>query len=274
MTIYFDQTQALLASAKHGRIGTRAFRELLPGLSQQIERDRFSGAIEAWGQSLNFDENACESITDAKLLSVVGRIAQAKIRSGAAYHAGLLHTYGYLLSNIQTPYGYKHERWTDGLLDAGFGFPKRTFWPTDDQGTLLGNVTFFILSTLKATRSTSAYEPETQNVSAPIHWYDYGALEIEGLNESFQIGKKRVALFSRFVRLPKRRSRYLLIYSLQVNDGKELLLTCFPIAKEIRNGFFEAPRIGSKVAVELRFNAFLENGIGRTFQGSRAIEDG
>ena len=53
-------------------------------------------------------------------------------------NAGLVHVYGYLFSTVATPYGYKSDRWNDGVLARSLGLPPGHFrlGDSDDQTPL------------------------------------------------------------------------------------------------------------------------------------------
>ena len=58
--------------------------------------------------------------------------------------AALNHTYGYLFSEVPTPYGYKRARFVKGIIEKGFGLPVGLFSGIPQKGTLLSNLTKFI----------------------------------------------------------------------------------------------------------------------------------
>ena len=41
--------------------------------------------------------------------------------TGRAVHSGHMHTYGYLLTNLRTPFGFKRTRWTSSTIGLGLG---------------------------------------------------------------------------------------------------------------------------------------------------------
>jgi len=147
-------TNRILATAKNGRIGIRAFQSLLPDLARQIRQDADSPWLKTWGLSLNFDEYESARIVDPKLLNVIGRIAQHPIREGQAYHAGLMHTYGYLLSNLKTRFGYKRKRWLDGNIEQSLKLKPGVLSASPEQGTLLQNISYLM--------SQIAFTPDQQ----------------------------------------------------------------------------------------------------------------
>lgn len=64
------------------------------------------------------------------------------VTSGVAHvPAGLMHTYGYLFSRLETPFGLKSKRWLWSRLDERLGLPAGTFSPTPPEGEFATNVT-------------------------------------------------------------------------------------------------------------------------------------
>lgn len=95
--------------------------EKIPSLHKQIvESGRCKSLLELWGQSRNVDDNTGERIVDDVILKMIGELTGVSMIHPVV-HAGIEHTYGYLLSNVETPYGKKRERWTDELLEAAWG---------------------------------------------------------------------------------------------------------------------------------------------------------
>jgi predicted kinase len=56
-------------------------------------------------------------------------------------HAGIAHTYGYLLSGVPTPYGYKRDRWVNEAVASLLAVDARTLGAHPATGTLLSNLT-------------------------------------------------------------------------------------------------------------------------------------
>ncbi|MEQ9407148.1 MAG: hypothetical protein RIK87_05455 [Fuerstiella sp.] len=126
------------------RTGTDRGRRLLqrraPGIVAQIRRDaaRF-GPLSFWGRCRNVDELAGATIVDPGILQLIADIAGRNM-STTSPHAGLQHTYGYLFSRIETPYGFKRERWLETEIENAFGLHPTTMGPAPQHGTLLANI--------------------------------------------------------------------------------------------------------------------------------------
>src|SRR5262245_13206806 len=101
----------MIAAARAGEPIVPLLRRRCPEVLRQIVADaRHPGLFSHWGRSANFDENAQSVIVDPAIVRAVGETAGVPAR-GRFVHAGLLHTYGYLFSLIETPYGAKRDRW-------------------------------------------------------------------------------------------------------------------------------------------------------------------
>jgi len=120
------------------------FRREAPLLAEHIAKDKDTPAIRAlWGSTRNFDENAERQIVHPEILRCIGAIGAIPM-NGAAVHSGAMHTYGYLLTNLRTPYGFKRTRWTTPDLGRGLGVGNQTLRPYPPAGTLLANLTWIL----------------------------------------------------------------------------------------------------------------------------------
>ncbi|MBM82205.1 MAG: hypothetical protein CMJ78_16685 [Planctomycetaceae bacterium] len=72
-------------------------------------------------------------------MATIGEVAGIPCH-GDVIHAGLQHTYGYLLSTIETPFGFKRDRWVDDTISASLGLRSSALRPWTKQ-SLLMNVT-------------------------------------------------------------------------------------------------------------------------------------
>ncbi|WP_119698261.1 amino acid deaminase [Microbacterium halotolerans] len=96
-----------------------------------IRRDAADGRLSAWGRSTVVDENVAAAVIDRELFDLL----HAEARIDAEFpvgNAGLVHVYGYFFSEVVTPYGYKRDRWTDGVLAARLGMAEDAFLLRDD----------------------------------------------------------------------------------------------------------------------------------------------
>lgn len=115
---------------------------------QQVEASRSDPAEMAkWALSTVIDDNVQAPIFDERVFSWLHRGAPGTFAFPIG-HAGLMHTYGYLLSSVETPYGLKRQRWlTDDLANA-FGLKPSFFFPTASTVPLMKRVASVVLPTL------------------------------------------------------------------------------------------------------------------------------
>ncbi len=119
-----------------------------PNLLPQIAADRAAGEFERWAHSTVLDENTETPVISRELFETLHSEAGLS-SSWPVGNAGLLHVYGYLLSNVPTPYGYKRDRWINGRMAAGLGVNPTYFLPwAAEPGTLLRRVTDAVLPIL------------------------------------------------------------------------------------------------------------------------------
>jgi hypothetical protein len=196
---------------------------------------------------VNFDEHAHAQIVAMPVLAALGKRLGVR-GEGAHVHAGLQHTYGYLLSTLATPFGYKRARWVDGEIERGLGLPAGLLGPTPVKGTLYANVTCLL----------------TRMVFPRIEWRragcaDAAAPEIVAFEPRGVIRLEETAgpvtLRSDWVQLDRHGSRYLFIYSVDTGDGAQLL-TCFTVD----NAFLDPLRfknLGRDRPIAARYNAYV-----------------
>ena len=179
----------------------------LPKLSEQLsaaasERDRFTrlrvgmprlfrhlrrvgkerSVLTRWGRSVNTDEFANQDIVAPDILSLLGEIIGVPMRP-PGFHAGIQHTYGYLLSRIATPYGFKRDRWIQSTIEGGFGLPRQSLQALPRRGTLLGNLTIFL------SRLSLRDQPPVKIVGSMANFNVSELDDVKGcrIEESFQL---------------------------------------------------------------------------------------
>lgn len=111
-----------------------------PWLGAAIDADAAAGRFARWGRSTVIDEHTGTAVVSEELFAAL----HARAGLDAAWpigNAGLLHVYGYLLSTVPTPYGFKRERWLDGALARAYGLSVEAFVPWASPRTTLERVT-------------------------------------------------------------------------------------------------------------------------------------
>lgn len=114
--------------------------ELAPWLVEQVEASSTDDAqLAMWTSSTVIDDNLQAPVFDKPIFSWLhrGETGSYKFPIG---HAGLMHTYGYLLSSVETPYGLKRTRWLTPDLANAFGLDPSYFYPTASTVPLMERV--------------------------------------------------------------------------------------------------------------------------------------
>lgn len=93
---------------------------------EAVRRDAAQGRFAAWGCSTVIDENVGAAVVDRDLFDLLHTEAGLRAEFPVG-NAGLLHVYGYLFSEVVTPYGRKRDRWNDGVLARRLGLPPGAF---------------------------------------------------------------------------------------------------------------------------------------------------
>lgn len=239
-----------------------------PALYNQILKDSKDPYITMfWGKSLNFDSGAQKKIVDDKIIEDLQKLFNIK-NDNKIVHAGIMHTYGYLFSTINTPYGYKRKRWIAPTLNAAFSMSGNSLSPETIDGGLLSNVTYF--------SGMLAFKNKTElsllkNVSNEVFTYDYSKLAVDRVEEEIK-GYTLVTTLVRFpVKIMIEENDYLLVYSIVDHTmKKEYLVTAFPINAEAYGKIIAPETMGPNQKITLRYNAYLE-GIGHNLTGTRKL---
>ncbi len=123
--------------------GVRFIEKKLPHIAMQIRKDvRRGGPLPFWGRSRNHDELAGTQMVDPAILDVIAELSGVRL-CHVTPHAGLQHTYGYLFSTVETPFGFKRDRWLGTEISGPFHLHSTTLGPAPNDGTLLCNATWF-----------------------------------------------------------------------------------------------------------------------------------
>jgi hypothetical protein len=241
--------------------------ESYPALSSQIKKEaKDPYLLMFWGESLNFDSNAKKKIVDDKLIEELQALFNIK-NDNHIVHAGIIHTYGYLLSTIETPYGSKAKRWTAPTLTNAFHLKTKALSPENSEGGMFSNATYFA--------GMIAFKNKTElsllkNVSNEVFTYDFKKLEVDRIEEML----KEHTLVTTLVHFPHKSgddNEYLLIYSvIDKQLAKELLITVFPINAEAYKKLMNKELFGEQKKITLRYNAHIQ-GLEQNLTGTRKL---
>jgi hypothetical protein len=247
-----------------------------PGFMTEIDRDgNARDLLNLWGLSSNIDASniASGALTiPANLIQFFVSLWKVPYNSNFTQgNAALNHTYGYLFSNVWTPFGYKRARYVQGELESGLGITPGMFSGIPAQGTLLSNVTY--LAATIAFRDNPAsmkdFSDAVSNgeiVSVPeLVNYPYANLKIQRLVEVAANDQFYLELRTDIVAFPKVNTegsdQALLVYSLDFHApgqaSKPRLITAFPVQTSFGAGIFNPTGLGNSVPLSLKYNAAL-----------------
>lgn len=277
--------RALVRAADEGRPLGPLLKRLCPYVYGQLARDaRRPALFSFWGRCVNVDENVGEQIAHPAILEAIGTLAGVPM-CGRSLHAGLQHTYGYLFSLIETPYGFKRDRWVSTDLERGFGVDATLFGERPRQGTLLANVTWFLGRIVFRDRPSSLRRLlGLADAAAPeLVRYDYARLSVRRVVEAAPLPgepDREVFLRTDLVRYPhppadRDAESVLLVYSSQRGARARVrLVTAFPVRAAVADELIASARVPAKADVRLRYNAYVAGLFGRTVRGRRYRADG
>lgn len=266
-----------LTTIKSAEELAKAFAANLPTLARMIAQDReATGLFDLWGKSSTIDDRAHAEITSPLVVQEIMRQAGLPSQLGNRVHAGLMHTYGYLLSLLQTPYGFKRSRWVLPTLDAGFGLEKGTLLSAH-QGTLLGNASalFGAIAFQGDTARLADLAIATKSAAPSLRLLDVSELDGRRLVETFRLsgqGQNRtITMRTDVVKFPFQTSigsdsseslTHLLVYSIDDSAAAGArLVTGFPVSKTFADDLFAPLALGTEKPIRLRFNAVLPDSV-------------
>ena len=246
-----------------------------PALYKQFENDsKDTKLLGFWGQSFNFDSGAKKKIITDQLISDL----QAEFgvhNDNMIVHAGITHTYGYLFSVLNTPYGFKRKRWTDSTLNYAFSFNGSSLSPETMEGSMLSNITYFAGMLAFKHHEEKQSLLALKNISNEVKNFDYSKINVEQVEEDFfQGGILTNILRTSLVRLPFKQEHeendYWLIYSIyNLKLKREFLITAFPIKKDAYKKITEPESFGANKPISLRYNAYLDGANDPKLVGNR-----
>ncbi|WP_051172027.1 hypothetical protein [Microbacterium indicum] len=97
-----------------------------------IDADRRAGRLNLWWWSTVIDENVGRPVISTQLYQRLHEAGGVDVVFPIG-NAGIIHVYGYQFSTVQTPYGLKSDRWTDGRLARMLDRPPSHFQLGDDM---------------------------------------------------------------------------------------------------------------------------------------------
>ena len=223
-----------------------------PELLELLNLDLADEALlDRWGSSAT-EENGAASVPPALAQLFAARLGtQAGLNYG---HAGLNHTYGYLLSPVPTEYGRKRHRWTSQEVAHTLGIAGK--WPlgqgSSPQQGMLAEVTAVLESVAPLNRPDAWSPPATAHAHAMD---ELAALPSSGVSTNGKRWTARTRVLRRADLTEQQASdgdQLLLVYSLSVDAGPERYITAFPVSAK-----WHAEFAATAVESVLKYNASL-----------------
>jgi hypothetical protein len=253
---------------------------LAPELHSQIALAKKIGGddlryFDLWGRSSNYDASQLAKprpapTVDEPILDAINDLAGVPdARHGAITFAGIEHTYGYLLSLLSTPFGFKRARWVKDDIEAGFGLKRGTLGPRPPAGSFFANVTYLAgrvaFGGNAQGRERAALEAGASAVASELRALDASSLSPLRVEETLALaGDRTVVLRTDFVAFTARKrapdgNTNLLVYSVyDSREGRSRLITAFPVNDAARAGAVDPAHLGEGHTITTQFNAFVE----------------
>jgi len=244
------------------RRGAALLAERAPALHDEIRSVReHPWPLALWGTSRNHDEKADVRIVEPDALRTVAHLAGVALPLRAC-HAGLLHTYGYLFSTIDTPFGRKRDRWIRRTIEDGLGL-RGLLRPTPRDGTLLHNVTWLLARV--AWRDDASMLRRLgrlrDGVADGVRDHAFSSLRVTRITRRVRLADRRVVeLCTELVPLRAgARSGHdaLLIYWYRTRADGKRLLTTFPVGEGVVRELRDEARDTVLEGVRPRYNAVI-----------------
>ncbi|HEX4048417.1 MAG TPA: hypothetical protein VH309_11310 [Elusimicrobiota bacterium] len=231
----------------------KSLEDRLPGLAENLETAK-EVSKRYWTDSTPFDELAKRYILPDEVLDALGIRHET---TGGVVHvpAGMMHTYGYLFSQLRTAYGLKGKRWLESRVDERLGLPAGTFSAVPPKGEFASNVTvaFMRLAGQRISlRSAARLEMKAKAegfVEQRIVWKTPGGETV------------KASVFTHLVPLKplpglETADADLLIYS-AVAAGRRRLVTGFPVDAKFAASIMKTPA-GRSASFKPRFNYYVD----------------
>jgi hypothetical protein len=227
--------------------------------------------------SINYDDLVKEQIVKPSILEVINGICewQPSVQStnSHVYHAGLLHTYGYLFSQLKTSFGYKRDRWISKNVACALGLPGNIWGPYPYNSHFFINVSFLAASI--AFRTEEWMPKDLKGVALPLQAFDFLRLPSTRIQETICFPNG----FDLFLRtdlikfeIPSESGEtFLLIYSIRDSrDKQSFLITLFPVSTETAQKLL-SQEISEVENIKIQYNAYFQEASSAVYQGIREI---
>lgn len=214
---------------------------LMPSLRADLDDQP---VLDRWGNSTTVE--GTESLMPASLLEFLASRPGLPARADRC-HAGIAHTYGYLLSRTPTKFGRKRHRWTSMEAAHTLGMPVP--WPLGPTPGVLRGVTAVLsqVAPLDGHGSLQLVDPTRPAMAVRSERCDDGKAPSESWRSRIRV-LQRVGAAEGVL---EQGDELLLVYSLLVGTEPERYITAFPVSGSYAQDLMSAPPQG------LRFNAVM-----------------
>jgi len=231
----------------------KTLEDELPGLRRNLKIAR-TVSERYWTDCTIFDELAKGEILEEKVMKALG--IPREVTGGVAHApAGVMHTYGYLFSQLKTAYGLKGKRWIESRLDERLGLPAGTFSPLASEGEFASNLTSALLRLIGSPEDVAraAKGPPAAralgHVEQRVTWRTPDGRTVKAVVSTHLVPLIPLAGF-------KSSDDYLLIYEV-LRDGRHRFTTAFPVGQGFADGILNM-KPDADPAFKPRFNLFVD----------------
>lgn len=219
----------------------------LPRLSAGLA-DARAVSRKYWTDCTVFDELAKAEILEEKAMKGLGIRREV---SGGVIHApaGVMHTYGYLFSQLKTAYGLKGKRWIESRLDERLGLPAGTFGPAPAEGEFASNLTAALLRLTGASGKVPRAARPAGRVEQRVAWRTPGGKTVKASVLTWLVPLAPLPGF-------ETTDEFLLIYAVE-RGGRRRFTTAFPVGRGFADGIM-GTKPDKEPAFKPRFNLFVD----------------
>ena len=261
-------------------------KRLAPELQNALHADAENPEIlKFWGLSKNYDSGIGGAIVNPVIMAALNESTGSE-PSGEGVNSGLIRTYGYLLSNAVMPYGAKRSRWTDRLIDRGFGWPARVIAPVPDRGTLLSNLTLLAgrIAYYEDPAQLQALQKVSTGSAQEIGEISLDSLEMRRLVEEITLAgatngtSSTLQLRTDVVKFPVQKqdaaATHVIVYSVKElgSGGKHVLISLAPVTQDVVDELFSPDNLGSSQKIDVKHNLFADGIPNGEVTGSRFVQ--
>lgn len=230
-----------------------ALEDGLPGLDGRL-RAAAEVSRRYWTDSALYDELAKQEILSAPVMDAL-HIPHETTGGVAHASAGVMHTYGYLFSQVKTAFGLKGKRWIESRIDERLGLPAGTFGPLAPRGEFTANVTAGLMALIghpvdlpEAAKDVPSARP-IGRVEQDVTWRTPAGKKVRATVSTHLVPLKPLAGL-------ETKDAYLLIYE-TAEKGRRRLVTAFPIEEGFAASIMAA-KASKEAQFKSRFNLYVD----------------